>query len=98
MSGNLVFGPEEIRGHAAQVNSRAQAAQADFASMKAQLESISGAFQGQAAQAFQQHWEQWHQGATNLIQALEGLGQFLQVTADTAEQTDQQLASGLTQG
>jgi WXG100 family type VII secretion target len=94
---NILVSPEELRGHAAHVQGKASSAQADFAAMKAHLEALSGAFQGQAAQAFQQHWEAWHQSATNLIQSLESLGRFLQNSADTIEETDRSLASGLGQ-
>lgn len=98
MAGSILASPEELRSHASTVRSKAQQAQADFTAMKAQLEALASSFQGQAAQAFQQHWEQWHQGATGLIQGLEGLGGFLQTSADTMEQADQQLAAGLGQG
>jgi len=98
MSGSILATPEELRGHASTVRSKAQQAQGDFTAMRAQLESLASSFQGQAAQAFQQHWEQWHTGATQLIQGLEGLGGFLQTSADAIEDTDRQLASGLGQG
>lgn len=97
MSGSILVSPEELRGHSTHVAGKAQAAQSDFAAMKAHLEALSGAFQGQAAQAFQQHWEAWHQSAQSLVQSLESLGAFLRNAADTIEETDRGLASRLGQ-
>jgi WXG100 family type VII secretion target len=63
--------------------------------MKARLDALSGQFRGQAASAFETHWQEWHTHASGLVQALEGLGQFLDTAAKTIEDVDQQLAQGL---
>ena len=92
---NILVSPEELRSHANNVSTRAQSTQADFNTLRAQLQALSSAFQGQAATAFQTHYEQWHSSAVNLVTALDGLGRFLNNSATTIETTDQQLASGL---
>jgi WXG100 family type VII secretion target len=95
---SIVVPPQELRDHASAIAAQAQQAQSDFAAMKARLEGLATAFQGQASSAFQQHWNDWHTSATGLVQALEGLGNFLRTSADVIEETDRQLASGINQG
>lgn len=92
---NILVSPEELRSHANNIKTRATSSQADFNTLRSQLQALSSAFQGQAATAFQTHYEQWHTSAVNLATALEGLGRFLDNSATTIETTDQQLASGL---
>lgn len=91
----ILVSPAELRSHANNVKTRATTSAADFNALRSQLQALSSAFQGQAATAFQAHYEQWHTSATNLTQALESLGRFLDNSATTIESTDQQLASGL---
>lgn len=95
MAGNILVSPEELRSHGTDVTTRANAARDDFMSLKARLQALSGAFQGQAHDAFERHYEEWNTHATGLVDALDGLGKFLNTSADTIEQTDQQLAQGL---
>jgi WXG100 family type VII secretion target len=92
---NILAAPQELRDHAGAVVAQAQNAQSDFTAMKHRLESLSNAFQGQAATAFQGHWNEWHTSANGLVQALDGLGRFLKAAADAIEETDTALANGL---
>lgn len=95
MSGQILVSPEQLREHASAVGSRAQQAEADFQALRSRLSELSSAFQGQAAEMFNQRFEEWHSSAGHLIQSLQALGQFLSQAAETVEQTDAQLASGL---
>ena len=95
MAGNILVSPEELRQQASGVKTRAQSSQQDFAALRTQLQNLQAAFQGQAATAFHTHYELWHTSAMNLVTALDSLGQFLDNSATTIEQTDSQLASGL---
>lgn len=87
--------PDELRQHQSAVSSQAQEVQSAFTSLKARLEPLRSQFSGQAATAFDGRWEEWHTSARGLIEALDGLGQFLKSCADVIEQTDTQLAQGL---
>ncbi len=95
MAGQILVSPDQLREHSQAVGSRAQQAEADFQAMKARLSELSSAFQGQAAEMFNTRFEEWHTSASGLIQALHALGTFLSQAAETVEQTDAQLASGL---
>jgi WXG100 family type VII secretion target len=87
--------PEELRGHAQFVAGQVQTTQSNFNSLKSRLDQLHGQFEGQAAQAFDGRFQEWHTSGMRLIEALEALGKWLNNAAETIEQTDQQLASGL---
>ncbi len=74
---------------------RANSTQTDFNSLKTRLAALESAFQGNTATAYATKREEWHKSAEGLIEALSGLGSFLQQARDAIEQTDQQLAQGL---
>lgn len=95
MSAEILVTPQELRDHASAIGVQVEQSQGDFNSMKARLEQLSSQFRGQAATAFEDRWNEWHTHATGLIQALEGLGGFLNQAASTIEGVDQQLAQGL---
>lgn len=87
--------PDQLRTKAGTVKTRAETAQGDFDALKGQLADLTTVFTGKAQQAFDARYEEWNTHARGLIEALESLGQFLQVSADAIEDTDSQLASGL---
>lgn len=91
----ILVSPDELRGHSSAVVSQSQQAEQQFQAMRSRLSQLNSAFQGQAAQMFDQRFEEWHTSATGLIQSLQALGQFLSQAAETVEQTDASLASGL---
>lgn len=95
MSSEILVSPVELREHATAVKTQATDATTAFNSMKGRLDALSGQFKGKAAAAFELRWNEWHTNATGLIQALEGLGSFLNASADTIEGVDEQLAQGL---
>lgn len=95
MAGQILVSPETLREHGSHVGANAQQAQSDFTAMRARLGELSSAFQGQAAEAFNARFEEWNRSATSLVEALQALGQFLNQAAQTVEDTDAQLASGL---
>jgi WXG100 family type VII secretion target len=95
MAGQILVSPDTLREHSTHVGTNAQQAQSDFTAMRARLSELSSAFQGQAAEMFTARFEEWNTSATSLIEALQALGQFLNQAAETVEQADAQLASGL---
>jgi|GEM_PF-1949910 Uncharacterized protein conserved in bacteria len=95
MSGDILVTPQELRDHSGAIKVQAEHTTSDFNSMKSRLQQLSTQFRGQAATAFDTHWNDWHTHAAGLIQALEGLGQFLESSANTIEDVDRQIASGL---
>ena len=95
MSSEILASPHDLRDHASAIRTQVGNTQSDFNAMKTRLEQLSSQFRGQAATAFEARWNEWHQHATGLIQALEALGRFLEKSAETIESVDQQLAQGL---
>jgi WXG100 family type VII secretion target len=87
--------PEELRNHATSVNSQAEATRSNFSELRGKLDQLHGQFEGAAAQAFDAKFNEWHASGQRLIDALNDLGGWLNKSAETIEQTDQQLAQGL---
>ncbi len=95
MSRDILVTPQELRDHAGAIQAQSEQTTGDFNAMRSRLEQLSTQFRGQAATAFETHWNEWHTHATGLIQALDGLGKFLDHAAVTIEDVDSQLAQGL---
>ena len=95
MSNDILVTPAELHDHANAIKVQADHTTSDFNSMKTRLQQLSTQFRGQAATAFDAHWNDWHTHAAGLIQALEGLGRFLEQTANTIQDVDSQIARGL---
>lgn len=91
----ILVSPDELRGYAGQVKGHAAATQEGFQSLQATLAALHDVFQGQAAVRFDEAYNEWHTSAQALMQALDGLGQFLDGAATTIEDVDAQLAGGL---
>lgn len=87
--------PDELRQQSQNMKSRADAARTEFSQLRSKLEQIQDQFRGSAAQAFDGQYKSWDDSAKQIIEALEGLGDWLAKAAETVEQTDAQLAKGL---
>ena len=95
MSGEILLRAEEARSSANQVKEAAEQAKNDFESLKGKLAALADNFRGQAATAWDAKYDEWHMGATQMMDGLDGLGQFLEVAANAIEETDTTLASNL---
>jgi WXG100 family type VII secretion target len=88
---------EEMRAAGKQL----QAGRADIESRLSQLKSqvdalVSGGYVTDvSSKQFQASYEEFNQGARQMIQGLDGMGQYLNTAADTFQQTDQQLSQQL---
>lgn len=87
--------PEELRQHARNMRDRANTARTEFDQLRTRLQQLSEQFKGSAATAFDGRYQDWNTNANQLIQALEGLGDWLGKAAETVEKVDSELASGL---
>ncbi|MFV0309660.1 MAG: WXG100 family type VII secretion target [Desertimonas sp.] len=88
---------DDVRSAAADMGRAAEAADQEFRSTESRLKALGEAFQGQAATAFDEQFDQWRNGSLQLIEGLRGLGGFLGNAATTMEDTDAQIASNLRQ-
>lgn len=69
------------------------AAEDQFTSTRARLTELGGSFKGQTATAFDA--KAWRTSAKQLLEALNGLAEFLDTTANTIEQVDADIANQL---
>lgn len=95
MAGQILVTLDVLDGHGAAVGNNAAAAEARFKSLHARLSRLRGAFQGDAADAFDRSFAQWSGSAAQLGEALQNLGSFLKQAAAIVEETDARLAAGL---
>lgn len=95
MASNISVTPEQLRGESRNVVSKATEARSEFQALRGRLQGLSSMFTGAAQDRFQERYTEWDGHAKGLVDALEGLGKFLETAANTLEETDQQLAQGL---
>lgn len=95
MSEEILVSPGELRTYASQVQTEADQARDSFTSLRSSLSNLADSFRGRAAVRFDERFNEWDAGATQLMEALQSLGEFLNTTAETMESVDEQLASGL---
>lgn len=85
----------EMSRLAARVNQASTVADDEIRSCRTQLATLQDSFQGSTATAFHERYEEWSAAATQLTEALLGLGQWLQGASDTLEAHDQGGAQSL---
>ncbi len=95
MSGEILLRAEDARGAAEDVKSAAQDALDQFNSLKSRLGPLADSFRGRTADKWDERYTEWDTSAKDLMDALDGLGQFLSAAADAIEQTDSDLAAQL---
>ncbi len=91
----ILLRADEARGHAQAVTQRSADTQQDLEALRSRLLPLADSFKGRSAEAFDARLEEWQTSAKDLLEALDGLGQFLNGAADSIEQTDQQIADQL---
>jgi len=95
MSGEILLRAEEARSAADAVRDAATNAQDSFNSLKGRLAPLADDFKGRTADKWDEKYTEWDTSAKDLMDALDGLGQFLSQAADAIEQTDSDLAGQL---
>jgi WXG100 family type VII secretion target len=91
----ILLRAEDARSAAAFMKSAAGRAQDEFTATRTRLTELSSSFKGKTATNFDAQFEKWRSSATELIQALNDLGTFLDTAANTIEQVDQDIAGQL---
>jgi WXG100 family type VII secretion target len=95
MSGEILLKAADARGAAKDVTGAAQDALDSFNTLKSRLAPLADCFRGKAATAWDARYDEWDKSAKDLMDALDGLGKFLNGAADAIEGADDQLASQL---
>jgi WXG100 family type VII secretion target len=95
MSGEILLRAEDARSAADAVQNAAQDALDQFNSLRGRLAPLGDSFRGRTADKWDEKYTEWDTSAKDLMDALDGLGQFLSQAADAIEQTDSDLAGQL---
>ena len=95
MSGEILLKAADARSAANSVTNAAQDAHDSFNSLKSKLGPLADAFKGKTADAWDTKYNDWDKSAKDLMDALDGLGKFLNSAADAIEETDSKLAGQL---
>jgi len=94
MAGGFGTTTEEMDRAGRHVLSVNETVQGDLSALRSQLVPLAGMWKGRAAQEFSNLMTRWDAGASQLNQALRGIGESIQGSARSYEQQeDQQLAS-----
>lgn len=64
--------------------------------LTAQIADLAGRWEGGASQAFQSTWHDWQNSATQVHQAMESMGQFLEQAAVAYENTETEIRNAAT--
>jgi WXG100 family type VII secretion target len=88
---------EELRGQANQLRMGQQTITETLQNLQTQVNNLvaSGFQTDSASGAFQGSYEEFTTGATQAIEGLEGMASFLEQAAQTLQDVDAQLASGI---
>jgi WXG100 family type VII secretion target len=95
MSGEILLKAGDARSAATAVTGAAQDAHDSFNSLKSKLAPLADAFRGKTADAWDTKYHDWDKSAKDLMDALDGLGKFLNSAADAIEEVDDKLAGQL---
>lgn len=84
---------EELHAQHGRVINGASEVEAILSRLTGEIANLAGSWQGSASQAFQSRWQEWQTGATQVQQAMQNMGQFLQQAAQSYETTEEELRS-----
>ncbi len=85
---------EQLQSVSSQLQSGSEEVSQRLESMRSQVQALVDAdWQGAASDSFRELWEQWHVGARQVKEALDGIAQMLGQAARTYEETEAQLAA-----
>ena len=92
---NVTYG--DMQSAAKQLQAGEQQIQSDLAKLKKLIDNLvaSGYVTDSSSKQFETSYTQFNQGATKMIEGLNGMGQYLDAAAKAFSDTDSQLASAL---
>ncbi len=82
---------EELRQQASTVKAGAAEVNDILAQLTGQIQTLASTWEGAASAAFQTRWQEWQNGATQVQQAMDAMGIFLEEAARTYEETEDSL-------
>ena len=85
---------EQLDAVSRQLDSGREDVSQQLASMESQVKALVDAdWQGAASSSFRDMWDQWHNGANQVKEALAGISRLLAQAADTYRETEDKLSS-----
>ena len=82
---------DELRQQATTVKAGAAEVNDILARLTGQIQTLASTWEGAASAAFQTRWQEWQTGATQVQQAMDSMGIFLDEAARTYEETEDSL-------
>lgn len=95
MSAEIKLRADEARSHADDVIKTKDEAMEQINALRSRIDGLVDSFTGRTHDKFIERLDEWKVGQDDLLDALDGLGQFLNTAANTIEQTDSELANQL---
>jgi WXG100 family type VII secretion target len=89
----LAVQSEDLRSQSAAVRNGASNVHETLSTLTNQIADLASRWEGGASQAFQNRWTDWQQGAQQVQQAMDAMGEFLGKAADAYEATEDSLKS-----
>lgn len=88
---------DDLRNQASQLRNGQRAIEDQLSQLKSQIDNLvsSGYVTDKSSKAFDSTYTEFNHGATQTIQAIDGMAGFLESAASTLESTDEQLASSI---
>ena len=87
---------EQLSSVSSQLRAGSEDVAQQLASMESQVRALVDAdWQGAASESFRDLYEQWHRGARDVKEALDGISEMLAGAARTYQETEDQLAAQL---
>lgn len=91
----IMLRADDARSHAQDVRTTKNDTFSALGDLRGRIEGLTDSFRGRAQEAFIGRLDEWKASSDDLLEALEGLGDFLTSAADTIESVDADLASQL---
>jgi WXG100 family type VII secretion target len=91
----ILLRADDARASATEMKKQAADATQNFEQLNSKLQSLADSFRGQTALAFDDRYNEWKNNAKGVIDALDGLGKFLDSAATSIEGVDADLANQL---
>jgi WXG100 family type VII secretion target len=89
----LAVQSEDLRSQSAEVKHGASDVHDTLSRLTSQIADLASRWEGGASQAFQNRWTDWQQGATQVQEAMDAMGEFLAKAAEAYEDTEESLKS-----
>lgn len=88
---------DDLRNQASQLRNGQKAIEDQLSQLKSQIDNLvsSGYVTDKSSKAFDSTYSEFNSGATQTIQAIDGMAGFLESAVNTLESTDEQLASSI---